>query len=295
MSTVEQVTDPVAEHGEGPVWHPGWPGLRWVDMLAGDVLELDPDTQAVTRHSVSRVVAALRPRADGGAVLALERGFALAGADLTGIRPLGELWTDPGIRMNEGDCDPHGRFYCGTMAYAETPGAGTLYRLDPDGAVTTLLTGVTISNGLGWSPDGGTAYYVDTPTHRVDAFDYDHDGGLTARRPLLRIPEDAGAPDGLTVDADGRLWVALWGGSAVRCYEPDGRLVEELALPVTQVTACTFGGPGLDELYITTSRQGTGPAAQPEAGALFRARPGVRGRPARTFGPNPVSKPIRPK
>jgi sugar lactone lactonase YvrE len=283
MSTVEQITDPLATHGEGPVWHPGWPGLRWVDMLAGDVLELDPVTQSVSRHPVGRVVAALRPRVDGGAVLALERGFALADATLASVRGLGELWTDPGVRMNEGDCDPDGRFYCGSMAYDETPGAATLYRLDTDGALTTVLSGVTISNGLAWSPDGATAYYVDTPTHRVDAFDYDRDGGLTGRRPLLRIPEEAGSPDGITVDADGRLWIALWGGAAVRCYQPDGRLVEQLDLPVTQVTACTFGGPDLDELYITTSRQDTDPDAQPEAGALFRVRPGVEGRPARTY------------
>jgi sugar lactone lactonase YvrE len=282
-STPEQVTDPVAEHGEGPVWHADWPGLRWVDMLAGDVLELDAATGRVGRHHVGRVAAALRPRADGGVVLALERGFALADARLTEVRELGELWTDPEVRMNDGDCDPDGRFYCGSMAYDETPGAGSLYRLDPDGSTTVVVTGVTISNGLGWSPDGHTAYYVDTPTRRVDAFDYDPAGGLTGRRTVVRVPGDAGAPDGLTVDADGRLWVALWGGAAVRCYRPDGRLEHELTLPVSQVTACTFGGPELDELYITTSRQGVPDGEQAEAGALFRARPGVRGQPARRF------------
>lgn len=283
MDTVEQVTGPDAEHGEGPVWHPGWPGLRWVDLLAGDVLELDARTGSVLRRHVGSVAAALRPRSGGGVVLALERGFALAGADLTGVRPLGQLWAEPGVRMNDGDCDPDGRFYCGSMAYDETPGAGSLYRLDPDGTSTVVLSGVTISNGLAWSPDGATAYYVDSPTHRIDAFDYDPVTGLGGRRPVVRIPDDAGAPDGLTVDAGGRLWVALWGGGAVHCYRPDGRLEDRLALPVTQVTACTFGGPELDELYITTSRQAVPPGEQPAAGALYRARPGVRGRPARTF------------
>ncbi len=283
MSTVDQITDPLAEHGEGPVWHAGWPGLRWVDMLAGDVLELDPVTGTVTRHHVGTVAAALRPCSSGGVVLALERGFALADADLSNVRLLGDLWTDPGIRMNDGDCDPDGRFYCGSMAYHETPGAGALYRLDPNGNTTTVLTGVTISNGLAWSPDGGTAYYIDTPTHRVDAFDYDPTQGLTNRRPIVQIPPDDGSPDGLTIDTTGNLWVALWGGGAVRCYTPTGHLTAHLPLPVTQVTACTFGGPNLDELYITTSRQQVTPGTQPAAGALFRAQPGTRGLPARNY------------
>ncbi|NKQ58694.1 SMP-30/gluconolactonase/LRE family protein [Amycolatopsis sp. K13G38] len=278
-STVDQVTEPLAAHGEGPVWHEGWPGLRWVDMLAGDVLQLDAATQAVSRHHVGTVAAALRPRFDGGVVLALERGFAFAGADLTGVEPLGELWDDPGVRMNDGGCDPDGRFYCGSMAYSERPGAGSLYRLGTDGTVTTVLTGVTISNGLVWSPDGGTAYYVDTPTRRVDAFDYDPERGLTGRRTAVEIPEAAGAPDGMTVDAEGRLWIALWGGSAVRCYSTEGVLEDHVPLPVSRVTACAFGGPDLGELYITTSQQGV---REPGAGALFRYRPGVKG--VRTLG-----------
>lgn len=252
-------------------------------MLAGDVLEL-ADSGQVRRKHVGKVAAALRPTADGGAVLALERGFALADASLEDVRPLGELWSDPAIRMNDGGCDPDGRFYCGTMSYAERPGAGALYRLDPGGEVTTVLSDVTISNGLAWSPAGESAYYIDTPTHRVDVFDYSTEAGLHNRRPLLTIPEQDGSPDGMTVDAEGRLWVALWGGSAVRCYRPDGVLEEHVELPVSQVTACTFGGRQLDELYITTSRQGVSEGEQPEAGALFRYRPGVRGRAAAVYG-----------
>lgn len=275
MTAVEQVTDPIAAHGEGPVWHAGWPGLRWVDMLVGDVLEL---SDTVRRTHVGSVAAAMRPVDGGGVVLALERGFALADDDLGRVRPLGELWSGSDVRMNEGGCDPDGRFYCGSMAYDTTPGAGTLYRLAGDGSVERVLTDVTISNGLAWTPDGATAYYVDTPTGRVDAFSY-VDGELTGRRPVVTVPDESGAPDGLTVDADGRIWVALWGGSAVHCYTPDGALAERLELPTRHVTACTFGGPGLDTLYITTSQEDIDLAEEPLAGALFRADVGVRGLP----------------
>jgi len=276
----EQVTGPVAHHGEGPVWSPGWGGLRWVDMLAGDVLTLT-DHGSVERRHVGDVAAAVRPRRGGGAVIALERGFALEDPDGS-LTPLDPVWADPSIRMNEGGCDPDGRFWCGSMAYDQRSGAASLYRLDPDRSVRRVLDGVTVSNGLDWSPDGSLAYYDDTATHRIDVFDYDRDAGLTGRRPLVRFPDD-GRPDGLTVDADGGIWVALYGGSAVHRYRPDGVLDGVVDVPTAQVTACTFGGPGLDQLFITTSREGMGPDDDPMAGSLFRADVGVTGRPVREF------------
>jgi len=277
----EQATDAVTYHGEGPVWSAAWGGLRWVDMLAGDVLSLAADGTIGRRH-VAAVAAVLRPRRGGGAVIGVERGFALADPDGT-VTLLDPLWTDPGVRMNEGGCDPDGRFYCGSMAYDKTPGAGSLYRLDPDGTTSVVLTGVTISNGLDWSPDGSLAYYNDTPTGRVDVFDYHRDTGLTGRRPFVAIPAEAGRPDGLTVDADGGVWVALHGGGAVHRYSPEGKLDEVVEVPTPQVTACTFGGAHLDQLFVTTSREGLADGADPLAGALFRAALGVRGRPVREF------------
>jgi sugar lactone lactonase YvrE len=276
-----QVTGAVCEHGEGPVWSAAWPGLRWVDMLAGDVLALAPDG-GVTRRHLGTVLAALRPRAGGGMAVALERQFALADADGT-VHALGELWADPSVRMNDGGCDPDGRFYCGSMAYDCAPGRGHLYRLDPDGTTRVVLERVTVSNGLVWSPDGATAYYVDSPTRRIDAFDYQPGPGLSRRRPAVDLDGAAGIPDGLAIDADGYLWVAMHGGAAVRRYRPDGRLDGQVELPVSQVTACTFGGPRLDQLYITTSRLGLPPSAEAAAGALFRADVGVTGLPAATF------------
>ena len=275
----EPVTDPVADHGEGPVWSERWGGLRWVDMLAGDVLSLAPDGTVERRH-VANVVAALRPRRAGGAVLGIERGFALEEADGT-ITHLGELWADEQLRMNEGGCDPDGRFYCGSMAYDKRPGAAALYRLDPDRTVHQVLEGVTVSNGLGWSPDGSLAYYNDTDTLRIDVFGYDRDAGLRDRRPFAPT---GFRPDGLTVDAEGGVWVALSNGGAVRRYTADGVLDAVIEFPVTKTTACAFGGPGLDELFITTSREGLDPGTEPAAGSLFRAEPGVKGLPVLEFG-----------
>lgn len=274
----EQVTGPHAQHGEGPVWHPGWPGLRWVDMPAGDVLTLDRESGLVSRRHVGSFAAALRPCRDGGAVLALERGFALADDALTDIRAWPEVWSDPGVRMNEGGCDPDGRFYCGSMAYDETTPAGCLYRLDHDGSVSAVLRDVTVSNGLAWSPDGSTAYYVDSPTQRVDAFDYES-GELTRRRPVAEISADRGKPDGIAVDADGGLWVAVFGAGAVHHYGPGGELRDVVEVPAPRVTACAFGGAELDELFITTSRADTDLQTYPGAGAVFRVGLPVRGLP----------------
>jgi sugar lactone lactonase YvrE len=287
MADVEQLTGPVAFHAEGPVWSPSWGGLRWVDMFAGDVLSMsldgsDDTADPIARRHLGAIAAALRPRRAGGAVIAVERGFVLEDADGE-LDPLPDLWTDAGLRMNEGGCDPDGRFYCGSMAYDKGPGRGTMYRLDVDGTTSVLFGGSTISNGLAWSPDGSMAYYIDSDTRRVDVFDYSAEAGLTDRRTLVELPDGAGDPDGMTVDAQGHLWVALYAGAAVRRYRPDGILDGVIELPVTNVTACTFAGADLDQLVITTSREGLPEGSQPEAGSLFRSRPGVTGLPVMEF------------
>ena len=271
-----RVTDPVTYHGEGAVWSPAWGGLRLVDMFTGDVLTFDPATGAVTRTpSGSPVAAMVRPRRDGGAVIATERGFTLEGADGS-LTALADVWDDAGIRMNEGGCTPDGALLVGTMAYDHTPGAANVYRLAPDHTVTTVLTGSTISNGIAFSPDGATMYYVDTLTRRIDRFDYD--GQLSNRRTFVEVEGD-GYPDGLCVDAEGGVWVALFGGSAVRRYTAEGVADHEITLPVTQPTSCAFGGADLRTLYITTSREELADDQQPEAGSLFAVVPGMAGQP----------------
>lgn len=276
----EQVTGPVAYHGEGPVWSARWGGLRWVDMLAGDVLSLGEDGSVGRRH-VAGIAAAVRPRRGGGAVIGVEHGFALEDPDGS-VSMLEALWDDPGVRMNEGGCDPDGRFYCGSMAYDQRPGAAALYRLDPDRATRVVLEGVTVSNGLDWSPDGTLAYYNDTPTGEIAVFDYSAGEGLTDRRTFARIPS-GGLPDGLTVDSEGGVWAAIVNRGSVQRYSPQGHLDEVIELHASKVTACTFGGPELDRLYITTSKEDVDTAADPLAGSLFVADVGVRGRPVREF------------
>jgi sugar lactone lactonase YvrE len=250
-------------------------------MFAGDVLSLGADG-AVERRHIGSVAAALRPRRGGGAVIGVERGFVLLEPDGT-LKALDELWTDPGVRMNEGGCDPDGRFYCGSMAYDRTRGAGALYRLDPDGSIHVVFAHVTISNGLEWSPDGSRVYYNDTETYRVDVFDYDRDEGLSNRRAFVHVPRSDGRPDGLTVDVEGGVWVALNQSGTVRRFTPAGALDAIVEVPPRQVTACTFGGERLDQLFITTSRENLPPGEDPLAGSLFRAEVGVRGRPVREF------------
>lgn len=278
----EQITAPLADHGEGAVWDDAAQLVRLVDVFRGDVLSYDPSAGAVRRHHISGVASCVVPRMGGGVAVATERGFTLVDA-AGALEPLGDLWDDPSVRMNDGACDSRGRFYCGSMAYDEAEGRGCIYRLDVDRSVHRVLEGVTVSNGLGWHRDGHTAYYVDTPTRRVDAFAFDAANGmLTDRRTIVDLTDVAGVPDGLTVDCEGGIWVALWGGCTVNRYV-DGRLDETIDVPTRQVTSCAFGGRQLDQLFITTSAHGLA-EPEPAAGALFVVQPGVRGLATSVYG-----------
>ncbi|MHC9046904.1 SMP-30/gluconolactonase/LRE family protein [Microbacterium saperdae] len=279
--TPENVTGPVAHHAEAPVWSTAWGGLRWVDGDAGDLLTLRAD--GVTRqHIDDEYLAFVRPRANGGVVAVGARTLYLADAVDEEFRAVSTLLDDPRVRMNDGCCDPRGRLLAGSMAYDATADAGIVLRLDTDLAVTTVLPRTTISNGIGFSPDGQRAYYVDTLSHRIDVFDV-AEGELRGRRVFVRIPDEQGLPDGLTVAADGSVWVALWGGSAVHGYDSSGALVATVALPVPQVSACTFGDDDLGTLYITTSAQGLPADHGTPAGSVFSVRPGVHGIPVTPF------------
>jgi len=285
---MECVLDAKAELGEGPVWDPIEACLYFVDITAGLVHRYDPGTRTSRTFSVGTMVGAVALGSAGDLVLAVHDGFVRLDPRTGRTMRIADVEADrPEQRMNDGKCDPGGRFWAGTMAIDERRHAGALYRLDADGRVHVMLEHVSISNGLDWSDDGRSMYYVDTPTGSIDVFDFDvADGSIANRRSLLRIEAAAGWPDGLTVDADGYLWVALWSGGAVHRYAPDGALDRTVPLPVSHPTSCAFGGRDLGDLYITSAAIALTPEArmrEPQAGSLFRCRPGVRGRPAHRF------------
>ncbi len=275
-----------ARLGEGPTWDPATGRMVWVDILSCRVHTLDPGTGRGTVLETGQHVGAARPRAGGGLVANLRDGVGLYDAD--GAFRWLRHEPVPGRRGNEAVVDPRGCLWAGTMRYDEAPGGGTLTRIAPDGTATPVLDAVSVSNGTGWSPDGRLMYYADSPTRRIDVFDVDQDTGLVSgRRPWAEVEEGAGFPDGLTVDADGGVWVALWGGSAVRRYAPDGRLDRVLPMPVPQPTAVVLGGSGLTDLYVTTARVGLCErrlAEHPLSGSVLLVAGAGRGLPGTAFG-----------
>ena len=281
---MNQRPEVVLEHrcrlGEGPAWDATSQRLIFVDILEGCVHRLDPVTHELETITVGLPVGAAVPRKAGGIAVAAGMGFLTIDPVSGRVVPLVDVPEEdvPGARMNDGKCDPEGRFWAGTQSDQPERGAGALYRLDIDGTATEVLKGIGTSNGLDWSLDGETFYYIDTATGRVDAFDFDGERGtLSGRRPFVVVPPDVGLPDGLTVDNEGGLWVAMFGGSAVHRYRSDGTLDAVVRLPVSLVTSCAFGGRGLDELYVTTAAHRLS-RDEPLAGSLFRFRPGVAGR-----------------
>jgi len=289
-----------AELGEGVRWDPAAQELIWVDILAGIVRRASVGNDMLhttATWTVPRPVGAVTPAAGGGLVLATGTGF--SALDARGR----ETWlatAEPGaeaqLRMNDGACDPAGRFLAGTMAYDTQEGAGTLWCLDVDGSVRPLLTGLTISNGLGWSPDGRTFYLADSGPATVEAFAYDVTSGtLTERRQFFALPGDEGAPDGLCVDVEGCLWVAVWGGAELRRYSPDGDLLDRIEAPVSQPTSVCLGSPTMDQLFVATATHRLSEDAllrQPLAGRMLRTPVKVAGMPITPYaGPIPALDP----
>ena len=276
-----------AEVGEGPIWDPGTETLVWVDITGSAVHRFDPATGQDECMDVGIDVGAVAVRASGGLVMAAADGFRSLEADGSQTLLAEVEADDPGMRMNDGKCDRHGRFWAGTMAYDEAgpSGLGKLYRLDPDLSVRTMVDGVSISNGIDWSPDDRLMYFIDSRTRRVDVFDFDlDDGAIRNRRTLVEVEASVGFPDGMTVDANGDLWVAVWGGSRVVHYAPDGSERGIVRFAASQTSSCAFGGRDAMDLYVTSAARGISREAEPDAGSLFRARPGPAGQAPNGFG-----------
>ncbi|WP_433756363.1 SMP-30/gluconolactonase/LRE family protein [Nocardia sp. CA-135398] len=268
---------------EGPVWDVRTHEVLWVDIPAGRIHRAtlrDGDLVHRSTVAVGKRVSAVVPCASGGLIAtAVDTFLHIADDTMTEIATL--ALPDDGVRrrMNDAKADPWGRLFAGTMSEDEITGTAALYRLDPDGKLSTVRQQVTISNGLGWSPDGATLYYADSPTHRVEVFDYDSATGTFGNGRTFAEFSD-GLPDGLTVDARGFVWVAVWGAGQVRSFDPSGRPYAVIDVGPAQVSSCAFAGPDLDVLVITTAAEGS---ADPDAGRLFTCRPGVTGLPANAY------------
>jgi sugar lactone lactonase YvrE len=277
-----------ADHlGEAPVWDERAGELLRVDITRGRIHAWSPTGNRVRTQVLGGEVSAVVPRAAApGCVVAAGHRLALRERDEERILAVVEQ-DRPDNRFNDCKCDPQGRLWAGTMSKRREPGTAALYRLVAGGELERVIAGTTISNGLAWSPTGDRMYFVDSTTQRIDAFDFEAaTGAITGRRAFAEVDPRDGLPDGLTVDAEGGVWLCLFGGAAIRRYGPDGALTAATALPVTNPTSAAFGGADLDTLYITTARHRLSPeqlAAEPLAGALLALEPGVRGLPGNRF------------
>jgi len=289
LSKVELVVNVGALLGEGPSWDTRRKVLYWVDILEKKVYMYNPVTDINYVIELDQYVGTVAPTESGNLILALQHGFFtmdLNTKQLTKIVDPEERIPDN--RFNDGKCDVRGRFWAGTMSLKDVQGAGNLYRLDDDHNVKTIIQNVTISNGIAWRPDNKIMYHIDTPTRQVAAYDFEVEtGAIRNKRVVIEIPEEMGSPDGMTVDEEGMLWVAKWGGFQVGRWNPNtGELIDSVGVPAPLVTSCSFGGENMDELYITTARVGLNNDTlqkYPKAGGLFRIKTDVKGQQIHRF------------
>jgi sugar lactone lactonase YvrE len=289
-SVVKLLCDVNSTLGEGPTWDHRSKKLIWLDVLGKRIHTLEPTKGEVRTITIEQKVGAAVPRVQGGLVLALENGFHTLDLETEQLTKLIDPEKDmPGNRFNDGKCDEIGRFWAGTMDMEEKNPSGSLYCLETDGTVHKIVEGVFVSNGIGWSPDNQTMYYIDSPTKKVKAFDYSLERGeITNPRIAVTIPEGEGFPDGMTVDSEGMLWIAHWDGWQVSRWNPaTGEKIDSIPVPAAQTSSCIFGGENFDELYITTARVGLSEEQlkiQPHAGGIFYIKPGAKGRPTHFYG-----------
>ncbi len=282
----ELLLDAKSTLGEGPAWLEVSQILYWVDIIGKSINSYDAQTGRHENYPVGDSVGALAPCRNGGLILALRKGLARYTPGGKQPQYILEVEKDlPDNRFNDGKCDPAGRFWAGTMGPAIS---GSLYRIDPSLKITRMVDGIKTSNGLAWNTGINKFYYIDTPTRRVDAFDYDKaTGEIANRQPCIHIPVEDGFPDGMTIDREGMLWIAHWQGWAVYRYNPlTGEKLLKVELPAAKITSCVFGGKNLDTLHITSARAGLTEnelKAQPLAGGLFIYKTQTQGWPVDEF------------
>jgi sugar lactone lactonase YvrE len=297
ISPPKLLLDAKADLGEGPAWDSARNLLYWVDIRVGHLHVYNPKSGQDESCELGQLLGCVAPTKSGKLICGLKD--SLATLDLSSLKPSDspsahltviaqpELHL-PGNRFNDGKCGPDGRFLAGTMDNAEVDATGSLYSLGSGGNLKTLLTGIRISNGLAWSADYQTLYFIDTPTRKVMAYDYDLQTGEIARpRVALTVPEEFGWPDGMTSDTQGRLWIAMWGGAKITVWDAEkGQLVESIPIPAKNVTSCAFGGSERNQLYVTSARKGLDSAAlteYPATGGLFCLETNVEGLPTFQF------------
>ncbi len=291
MHTDVKVRVPVnALVGEGPIWDTQKNVLWWIDILSSRLYAFDPATQENREWDTGQHVGTIVPWQEDTVMLSLQNGLGSFHLDTGAVTVYNDPESNlPGNRFNDGKCDPAGRFWAGTMAYDDPIDQGSLYRMDTDFTVTKVLGGIGISNGIIWSLDHATMYYIDSTSYKVRSWSYDLDTGtITGENVVLSVTPEFGLPDGMTIDEEGMLWVAFYGGSKVcRVHATTGEILETIALPAAAITACAFGDPGLDTLYITSAAQGMTDAelaASSQSGNLFSVQTGFKGVPADRFG-----------
>ncbi len=278
-----------ASLGEGAIWNHQTNTFWWVDIEGRKLNIYDPETKNNREIDVKERIGTVVPSKNGGAIVALENGIFHLDLETEKMNlicnPLEELDT---IRFNDGKCDPAGRLWVGSMSLKFKKGAASLYRIEPNGSFRKVFGGVTVSNGINWSNNHKILYYIDTPLGNVRAWDYDNETGeISNERIVVSIPDGIGGPDGMTIDAEGKLWVAQWGGNMVGRWDPEtGELIGKVEVPAPNVTSCAFGGPDLDVLYITTAGGDNQKMREeyPLAGSVFKVSPGVKGVKADFYG-----------
>lgn len=282
VSKATLVVDAKATLGEGAIWHATEKKLYWIDIEGRCLFIYNPANNTNRQFFLGQRVGTVVPVDGGGVLVALQNGIHFLDTHTGSLTLLVNPLTNADIRFNDGKCDPSGRFWVGSMHLEQTTGTASLYRLNTDQSVDIITDGVTISNGIVWSLDKQKMYYTDSPLRRVDVFDYnDSTGFVSNRKTAFTIPDELGDPDGMTIDSEGKLWIAIWGSNAVGRFDPaTGELLDKIFVPAPNITSCAFGGEDLDTLYITSAREGMNEEQLKEfplSGGLFAVKTRYRG------------------